>query len=136
MTDHTRSGSSRSLHGLGWPGVAGLPFQGLNSAVALVLCDVAGGSEPLAHDWWGGHLPYVGRHSLRSGDGAESLRQGQALHDLVRDQGLLAASSEAHCPVFGQTGGTHQCELGAERESLRCLHGGIIRAKIHESQAS
>ena len=78
-------------------------------------------------------LPYVGRHSLRPGDGAESPRQGQALHDLVPDQRLLAASSQVHCPVFSQTGGTHKSELGAERESLRRHHGGIVRAKIHES---
>ena len=62
--------------------------------------------------------------------------QGQALHDLVRDQRLLAASSEAHYPVSGQTGGSHQSEVGAERESLRRPHGGIVRAKIHESQAN
>ena len=84
----------------------------------------------------GGLLRYVGRHSLRPGDGAESPRQGQALHDLVRDQRLLAASSEAHCPVSGQNWGTHQSELDAERESLRHHHGGIVRATIHESQAS
>ena len=101
--------------------------------MALVLCDAAGGSEPLAHDEWGGLLPYVGRHSLRPGDGAESPRQGQALHDLVRDQRLLAASSEAYCPVSGQTGGIHPSELGAEHESLRRLHGRIVRANIHES---
>ena len=83
----------------------------------------------------GSLLPYVGRHSLRPGDGAESPRQGQALHDLVRDQRLLPASSEAHGPKSGQTGGTHQSELGTERESLRRPHGGIVRAKIHESQA-
>ena len=81
-------------------------------------------------------LPYVGRHFLRPGDGADSQRQGKALHDLVPDQRLLAASSEAHCPVSGQTGGTHQSELGAEGESLRRPRGGIVRAKIHESQAS
>ena len=75
-------------------------------------------------------------HSLRPGDGAESLRQGQALRVLVCDQRLLAVSSEAHCPVSGQSGGKHQSELGAERESLRRPHGGIVRAKINESQAS
>ena len=69
------------------------------------------------------------------GDGAESPRQGQALHDFVHDQRLLAASSEAHGPVSSQTGGIHQSELGAERECLRRPHGGIVRAKIHESQA-
>ena len=111
-TGRIRSGSSRTGQALGWPGLAGLPFQGLNSAVALVLCNGAGGSEPLAHDEWGGLLPYVGRYSLRPGDGTESPQQGQALHDLVRDQRLLPASSEAHGPVSGQTGGTHQSELG------------------------
>ena len=136
MTGRVRSGSSRTGQALGWPGLAGLPFQGLNSAVVLVLCNGAGGSEPLAHDEWGCLLPCNGRHSLGPGDGAKSPRQGQALHDLVRDQRLLAASSEVHCPVSGQTGGTHQSELGAERESLRRPHGGIVRAKIHESQAS
>ena len=84
----------------------------------------------------GGLIPYFGRHSLRPGDGVESPRQEQALHDLVRDQRLLPASSEAHGPVSGQTRGTHQSELGAERENLRRPHGGIVRAKIHESQAS
>ena len=133
MTGRVRSESSRTGQALGWPGLAGLPFQGLNSAVAMVLCNGAGGSEPLTHDEWGDLIPYVGRHSLRPGDGAESPRQGQALHDLVRDQRLLAASSKAHCPVSGQTGGTHQSELGVERESLRRPRGGIVRAKIHES---
>ena len=84
----------------------------------------------------GGLLPYVGRNSLHPGDGAKSPRQGQALHDLGPDQRLLPASSEAHGPVSGQTADTHQSELGAERESLRRPHGGIIRAKIHESQVS
>ena len=74
----------------------------------------------------GGILPYVGRHSLRPGDGAESPRQGQALHDLVRDQCLLAASSEAHGPVSGQTRCTHQSELGVERH-----HDGTCREEIH-----
>ena len=102
-----------------------------------MLCDGAGGSEPPAHGACGGGLlPYVGRHYMRPEDGAESPQQGQTLHDLVRDQRLLAASSEAHCPVSGQTGGTHHSELGAERSSLRRLLGGIVRAKIHESQAS
>ena len=72
-----RSGSSRTGQALGWPGLAGLPFQGLNSAVALVLCDGAGGSEPLAHDEWGGLLPYVVRHCLLPGDGAETFHNGQ-----------------------------------------------------------
>ena len=85
MTGRVRFESSRTGQALCLPGVAELPFQGLSSAVALVLCNGAGGSEPLAHDEWGGLLPYVGRHSLRPGDGAESPRQGQALHDLVRD---------------------------------------------------
>jgi len=83
-----------------------------------------------------GLLPYSGRHALRPGDGAESPRQERALHDLVRDQRLRPASSEAHGPVSGQTGGTHQSELGAECESPRRHHGGIVRAQIHESQAS
>ena len=84
----------------------------------------------------GGLLPYNGRHALRPGDGAESPRQERALHDLVRDQRLRPASSDTHGPVSGQTGGTHQSELGAERESLGRHHGGIVRAQIHESQAS
>ena len=84
----------------------------------------------------GGLLPYVGRHSLRPGDGAESPRQGQALHDLVRDQRLYPPSSEAHGPASGQPGDTHQTELGAERESLRRSHGGIVRGENYESQAS
>ena len=50
VTGRVRSESSRTGQALGWPGLAGLPFQGLNSAVALVLCDGAGVSEPLAHD--------------------------------------------------------------------------------------
>ena len=83
-----------------------------------------------------GLIPYNGRHALRPGDGAESQRQEWALHDLVRDQRLRPASSEAHGPVSGQTGGTHQSELGTERESLRRHHGGIVQAQIHESQAS
>ena len=79
----------------------------------------------------GGLLPCVGRHPLRPGDGVESPRQGQALHDLERDQRLHVASSEARCLVSGQIEGTHQSELGAKRESLRRPHGDIVRAKIH-----
>ena len=75
-------------------------------------------------------LLYIGRRFLRPGNGAESPRQGQALHDLVRDQRLLAASSEAHGPMSGQT------DLGTEGESLRRPHRGIVRAIIHESQAN
>ena len=67
---------------------------------------------------------------------SESSRTGQALPDLVHDERLLAVSSEAHGPVSGQTGGTHQSELGAERESLRLPRDGIVRGRIHESQAS
>ena len=63
----------------------------------------------------GGLVSYAGRYSLRPGDGAESPRQGQALHDLVRDQRLFAASSEAYGPASGQTGDTHQSVLGTER---------------------
>ena len=81
----------------------------------------------------GGLLPCVERHSLRPGDGAESPRHGQALHYLARDQRLLAVSSDAHCPM---SSATHQFELGAERESLRRPHGGIVRVKIDDSQAS
>ena len=80
-----------------------------------------------------GLLPYIGRRFLFPGNRAESPRQEKALHDPVRDQRLLAASSEAHCPVYCQAGGTHQSELSAERGNLRRPHGGIM---IHESQVS
>lgn len=55
----------------------------------------------------------------------------QALHGLVRDQRILAASSEAHGLISGQTGCTEQSELSAE---LR--RDGTFRAAIHESQVS
>lgn len=35
------------------------------------------------------------------------MRQGQALHDLARDQRLFTASSKARGPTSGQTRGTH-----------------------------
>ena len=50
MTGRVRSVSSRSGQSLCWPSVAGVLLQALNSAVALVLCIGAGGSEQLAHD--------------------------------------------------------------------------------------
>ena len=34
--------------------IAGVPLQGLKSAVALVLCTCVGVSQLLAHDEWGG----------------------------------------------------------------------------------
>ena len=34
--------------------IAGVPLQGLKSAVVFVLCTCAGVSELLAHDEWGG----------------------------------------------------------------------------------
>ena len=136
MTGRVHSESSRTGQALCWPGFAELQFQGLISAAALMLCNGAGGSEPLAHYEWEGLLPYIGRHSLRPGDAAETPRQEQAWHDLVRDLRLNPASSEAHGPASGQTGGTHQSEIGTECESLRRHHGSIVRALIHESQAS
>ena len=54
MTGRVRSVSSRSEQSLCWPSVAEVPLQALKSAVALVLCIGAGGSEQLAHDEWGG----------------------------------------------------------------------------------
>ena len=53
MTGRVRSESSRTGQALCWPGLGELLFQGLNLAVALVLCNGAGGSELLAHDEWG-----------------------------------------------------------------------------------
>ena len=131
MTGSVRSESSRTGQALGWPGLGGLPFQGLNSAVALVLYNGAGGSEPLAHNEWGGYssLPRKVFPASRGWGGITTTGTGVARR-------LLPASSEAHGPVSGQTWGTHQSELGAERESLRRFHSGIVRAKIHESQAS
>ena len=96
MTGRVRSEASRSGQALCWPGLAGLPCQGLNSAVALV----SGGSELLAHDELG-VLPYIGMHSLRPRKGAESPRQDQALHDLynllgcIRVQNVLPKESQS-----------------------------------------
>ena len=53
-TGRVRSVSSRSGQALCWPSVAEVPLQALKSAVALVLCMCAGGSEQLAHDGLGG----------------------------------------------------------------------------------
>ena len=72
MTGRVRSESSRTGQALGWLGPAELPFQGLHSAIPLILCNGAGSSEPLAHDDWRGFLPYIKRHSLRPGNGVES----------------------------------------------------------------
>ena len=65
VTGRVRSVSSRSEQSLCWSSVAEVPLQALKSAVVLVLCIGAGGSEQLAHDEWGGLLPCLGRHSLR-----------------------------------------------------------------------
>ena len=54
VTGRVRSVSLRSGQSLCWPSVAGVPLQALKSAVALILCIGAGGSEQLAHDEWGG----------------------------------------------------------------------------------
>ena len=52
-----------------------------------------------------GLLPCLGRHSLRPENGAESSRQVQSRHDLVRDQRLAAARPESQGPVFDEIGG-------------------------------
>ena len=52
MTGGVRSVLSRAGQALCWPSVAEVPSQALKSAVALVLCICAGGSEQLAHDEW------------------------------------------------------------------------------------
>ena len=54
VTGRVHSVSSRSGQSLCWPSVAGVPLQVLKSAVALVLCIGAGGSEQLVHDEWEG----------------------------------------------------------------------------------
>lgn len=54
-----------------------------------------------------GRSSYLWRnHSLPVEDEAESPRQGQTLHGLVRSQRLFAALSETHSPAFSQTGCT------------------------------
>ena len=54
MTDRVRLESSRSGQVLCCPNVAEIPQEALKSAVALVLCLGAGGSEQLAHNEWAG----------------------------------------------------------------------------------
>ena len=54
VTGRVRSVSSRSGQAFCWPSVAEVPLQALKSAVVLVLCLCAGGSEQLAHDEWKG----------------------------------------------------------------------------------
>lgn len=80
MTGHVRSESARTGHALGLLGPAELPLQGLNSAVALVLCNGAEGSEPFAHDEpsISRGIPCVQEMARNHRDRAE-----QALHDLV-----------------------------------------------------
>ena len=101
MTGRVSSESSRTGQALGWPGLARLPFQGLNSAVALVFCDGTGGSEPLAHDEWGGLLPYFGRNSLRP--------EGMGRNHLDRDR---------RCTILCMTNG---CLLPHRRPMVRYL---------------
>ena len=50
VTGRVRSVSSQSGQALCWLSVTEVPLQALNSALALVLCICAGGSEQLAHD--------------------------------------------------------------------------------------
>ena len=54
VTVRVRSLSSRSGQASCLSRIARVPFQGLKSAVAFVLCICAGVSELLAHDEWGG----------------------------------------------------------------------------------
>lgn len=84
------------------------------------------GSESLAHYEWG-DLLYPEK-------GEELREQEQALHNLACDRGLWTASSEAHGPVFVQTGGTHQSERGTEsvRPHRSLHHHGISWLKIRE----
>ena len=91
MTGRVRSASSRSGQSLCWPSLVEVPLQALKSAVALVACIGAGGSEQLAHDEWGGVLPCLGRYSLRPENGAALPRQFQSRHNLVCDQRLSAS---------------------------------------------
>lgn len=76
-----------------------------------------------------GGLPYIKRHSLCPGNEAESLRQGQVVHILVRDQRLLSSSSEL--PV--RTEGTDQSRPSTESvRLLRSLHhDATYWEKIH-----
>lgn len=62
---------------------------------------VAGVSEPLARDEWGGGFAFMERHSLHPGNGAKSLWQGQTLYVFVYNQHMWAASSVAHGPASG-----------------------------------
>ena len=107
------------------------------SAVALVLCISAGGSEQLAHDGWGGGLlSCLERHSLRSENGAELPRQFQSRHNLVSDQRLSTAEPGSQGPVFVGIGGTHQSGLGTEGVRLlwsrhhHCCHQSWIAGKL------
>ena len=60
MIGHVIPESSRTRKALDWPGLAGLPLEGLNSAVASVLCNDARGSLPLDHDEWRGSSSITG----------------------------------------------------------------------------
>ena len=122
MTGRVRSVSSRSEQTLCWPSVAEVPSQALKSAVALVLCICAGGSEQVAHDGW---------HSLRPENGAELPRQFQSRHNLVCDQRLSTAKPGSQGPVFVGIGGTHQSGLGTE--GVRLIGVGITIAVIKRS---
>lgn len=51
--------SSRTRRAFGWPRLAKVPFQGLHSAVALVVCACTRDSEPLAHDEWEAVCPII-----------------------------------------------------------------------------
>lgn len=77
-----------------------------------VLCDGAGGYELLAHDEWGAFFPLKKGILYAQGMGWNHCGLGQTSYNLVHDQRLFAASSQARGPVSGQTGGTHQSVLG------------------------
>ena len=112
MTGRVRSVSSRSGQSLCWPSVAEVPLQALKSAVPLILCTDAGGSEQLAMMSGGGFLPCLERHSLRPENGAALPRQLQSRHSLLCDQRLSASRPGSHGPLFVEIGGTYQSGLG------------------------
>ena len=133
MTGRVRSVSSRSGQVLCWPNVVEVPLQALKSAVALILCICAGGSDQLAHDEWRGSSSL-----FRKAFSASSKWDGITAAVPVAAQSCVwptAVNCEAGSqgPVFVGIGGTHQSGLGTEGVRLfwsrhdHCCH----QAKFH-----
>ena len=120
MTNRVRSSSSRSGQASYLSRIAGVPLQGLKSAVVFVLCTLARVSDLLAHDECGG-----GVFSLRKGIVCV---QRMGLDDRCRGNRGTALRNTNDCrlqSISGSRLGAHT-NLGRVRKGCICLLTGIV----------